>query len=195
MLLNFVEQKNEKRNMPVRIRLQRHGRRKRPFYWIVVANSRAPRDGRFIEKLGVYDPKTEIPIIEIDHERAIEWLKRGAQPSEAAEHILRRAGVYHLMFLLRGVEKGVHTREEAYKKFNEWLKTQKKFRPLVVEKEKYVPEKVEQVAVIEEAQEEGGSEQAETQSVQEVETQDSISSEAQTESQETQEAQGEQKEE
>ncbi|NPA33456.1 MAG: 30S ribosomal protein S16 [Chlorobi bacterium] len=138
--------------MPVRIRLQRHGRRKRPFYWIVVANSRAPRDGRFIEKLGVYDPNTEIPIIEIDHEKAIEWLKKGAQPSETAEHIMRRAGVYHLMFLLRGVEKGVHTREEAFKKFSEWLKTQKKFRPLVVEKEKYVPEKVEATVIVEEAE-------------------------------------------
>ena len=158
--------------MPVRIRLQRHGRRKRPFYWIVVANSRAPRDGRFIEKLGVYDPNTEIPIIEIDHEKAIEWLRRGAQPSESAEHIMRRAGVYHLMFLLRGVEKGAHTKEEAYEKFSQWLKTQKKFRPLVVEKEQYVPEKVQPIVVTEEAETQEGEASAEgtehTEATQEV---------------------------
>ncbi len=179
--------------MPVRIRLQRHGRRKRPFYWIVVANSRAPRDGRFIEKLGVYDPNTEIPIIEIDYEKAIEWLKRGAQPSEAAEHIMRRAGVYHLMFLLKGVEKGVHTREKAYEKFSQWLKTQKKFRPLVVEKEQYVPEKVEPVVVTEEAEEQ---EVEATQNVSEEVSAGEVQEEASPEGEEVQNSEeGEEKQE
>ncbi len=107
--------------MAVRIRLARHGRRNRPFFWIVVANSRAPRDGKFIEKLGFYDPKPNPIRLHVDVDRALYWLGVGAQPTEAARALLRKAGVYHLQFLLRGVDKGVHTREEAYKRFFEWV--------------------------------------------------------------------------
>ncbi len=79
--------------MPVRIRLMRMGKRHRPFYRIVVADSRAPRDGKFIEKIGHYDPLPDPPEIVVDVDRAIYWLERGAQPTAAARSLLRRAGV------------------------------------------------------------------------------------------------------
>lgn len=119
--------------MPVRIRLARHGRRHRPFFWIVVADSRAPRDGKFIEKLGYYDPIPEKIRLHLDIERALYWLSKGAQPTESANSLLRKAGVYHLKFLLRGVEKGVHTRQEAFEKFLEWYRQKQQKIDLTLE--------------------------------------------------------------
>ncbi len=92
----------------------------------MVADSRAPRDGKFIEKLGYYDPKPQKIILKVDVEKAIDWLKKGAQPTEAARALLRKAGVFHLQFLLRGVEKGVLTRQEAYRRFFDWVKQKQK---------------------------------------------------------------------
>ena len=107
--------------MPVKIRLQRRGRKKKPFYHIVVADARAPRDGKFIEKLGIYNPMTSPATIEIDRERAYEWLKNGAQPTDTARAILRFKGVLYLKHLKRGVAKGAFSEEEADKLFAEWL--------------------------------------------------------------------------
>ena len=103
--------------MPVRLRLQRHGRRKRPFYHIVAADSRAPRDGKFIEKLGTYNPMTVPATIELDRMAAYQWLAKGAQPSDTVRAILRFKGVLYFKHLMRGVNKGALTREEANEKW------------------------------------------------------------------------------
>lgn len=107
--------------MSVKIRLQRKGRRKAPFYHIVVADARAPRDGKFIEKLGVYNPMTSPATIEIDREKAYDWLMKGAQPTDTARAILRFKGVLYKKHLMRGVKKGALTTEEADAKFAEWV--------------------------------------------------------------------------
>ncbi len=107
--------------MPVKIRLQRRGRKKRPFYHIVVADSRAPRDGRFIEKIGTYNPMTKPATIDIDRDKAYDWLIKGAQPTNTARAILRFKGVYYRKHLMRGVQKGAITQEEADKKYETWI--------------------------------------------------------------------------
>jgi small subunit ribosomal protein S16 len=107
--------------MPVRLRLQRHGRRKRPFYHIVAADARAPRDGKFIEKLGTYNPMTVPATIELDRMAAYKWIMKGAQPSDTVRAILRFKGVMYFKHLMRGVQKGALTQEDASKKFEEWI--------------------------------------------------------------------------
>ena len=107
--------------MAVKIRLQRKGRTKRPFYHIVVADARAPRDGRFIEKLGIYNPMTKPATIELDQMRAYEWLTMGAQPTDTARAILRFKGVLKYKHLMRGVKKGALTQEEADAQWKEWI--------------------------------------------------------------------------
>lgn len=97
------------------------GRKKRPFYQIVVADSRSPRDGRFIERLGTYNPMTKPATIEIDREKALQWVLNGAQPTETVRAILRFKGVFFKKHLLRGVNKGAMTIEEAEKKHQEWV--------------------------------------------------------------------------
>ena len=107
--------------MPVKIRLQRKGRKKRPFYQIVAADARAPRDGRFIEKLGTYNPMTKPATIELDRDKAFEWLEKGAQPTDTARAILRFKGVFYKKHLMRGVKKGSLTIEEAEAKYQQWI--------------------------------------------------------------------------
>ena len=107
--------------MAVKIRLQRKGRKKRPFYHIVVADSRAPRDGRFIERLGLYNPMTKPATIELDREKAYDWLLKGAQPTDTTRAILRFKGVYYKKHLMRGVKKGAMTQEEADAKYEKWV--------------------------------------------------------------------------
>jgi small subunit ribosomal protein S16 len=107
--------------MPVKIRLQRKGRKKRPFYHIVIADSRAPRDGRFIEQIGSYNPLTKPATIEVDRDKAYDWLMKGAQPTDTVRAILRFKGVYYRKHLMRGVKKGALTQEEADKKYQEWI--------------------------------------------------------------------------
>lgn len=107
--------------MPVKIRLQRKGRRKRPFYHIVIADARAPRDGKFIEKIGTYNPMTVPATIELDGGSAYEWLMKGAQPTDTVRAILRFKGVLYRKHLQRGVSKGALTQEEADSKFDEWI--------------------------------------------------------------------------
>ena len=107
--------------MPTRIRLQRHGKKNQPFYHIVVADGRAPRDGRFIEKLGTYNPLTNPATIDLNFDRAVEWVKNGAQPSDTVRRILSYKGVLLRRHLQIGVEKGAISQEVADGRFNEWL--------------------------------------------------------------------------
>jgi small subunit ribosomal protein S16 len=107
--------------MSVKIRLQRRGRRKRPLYHIIIADSRAPRDGRFIETIGSYNPLTKPATIEIDADKAFEWLMKGAQPTDTVRAILRYKGVLYRKHLSRGVAKGALTQEEADSKYKAWI--------------------------------------------------------------------------
>lgn len=113
--------------MPVRIRLQRHGKKGKPFYWIVAADSRSKRDGRFLEKIGIYNPNTNPATIDLSLDHAVKWLENGAQPSETARRILSYKGVLMKHHLNGGVRKGALTEEQAEAKFQAWIeeKTQK----------------------------------------------------------------------
>ncbi len=108
--------------MPVRIRLARHGKKARPYYHIVVADSRAPRDGRYIEQIGSYDPVAEPAKIDLDFDKALDWLQKGAQPSDTCRNLLSYKGVLLKNHLLKGVVKGALTEEEAEEKFQNWLR-------------------------------------------------------------------------
>lgn len=112
--------------MPLRLRLQRHGRGKRPYYWIVAADSRVKRDGKFIEKLGTYNPTTVPAEIDLNSDSALEWLDKGAQPSDTVNAILKYRGVLYKKHLQRGVKKGAFTQEEADKMFAEFMEQREK---------------------------------------------------------------------
>lgn len=106
--------------MPVKIRLQRHGSKKRPFYFIVVADARSPRDGKFIQKLGTYNPLTSPATVQLDRQKAMEWLHKGAQPTDTVRKILSYKGVLYLKHLLRGVSLGLFDEAAAMEKFQKW---------------------------------------------------------------------------
>lgn len=106
--------------MAVKIRLQRHGSKKRPFYFIVVADARAPRDGKFIQKIGTYNPLTVPATIQIDRQKSLEWLHKGAQPTDTVRRILSYKGVLYLKHLLRGVTLGLFDEATAMSKFQVW---------------------------------------------------------------------------
>ena len=106
--------------MATRIRLQRHGRKGYAFYQIVVADSRAPRDGKFIERIGSYNPNTNPATVDLKFERALYWLQVGAQPSDTVRNILSREGVCLMKHLLGGVKKGAFDEATAQAKFNAW---------------------------------------------------------------------------
>lgn len=107
--------------MAVKMRLQRKGRRKRPFYHIVVADSRAPRDGKYIERIGTYNPMTKPATINLDRDKAFEWLMKGAQPTDTVRAILRFKGVLYRKHLMRGVKKGALTLEQAEQMYQEYI--------------------------------------------------------------------------
>lgn len=107
--------------MPVKIRLQRHGKKGKPFYWVVAADSRAKRDGKFLEKLGIYNPNTNPATIELDVDSSVKWLQNGAQPTDTAKAILSYKGVLLKKHLLGGVAKGALTEEQVEEKFNAWV--------------------------------------------------------------------------
>ncbi|RYZ61998.1 MAG: 30S ribosomal protein S16 [Chitinophagaceae bacterium] len=98
--------------MPVKIRLQRHGSKKRPFYFIVVADARAPRDGKFIQKLGTYNPQTQPATIQLDRQRALDWLGKGAQPTDTVRKILSYKGVLYLKHLRRARRNPAYQRRD-----------------------------------------------------------------------------------
>ena len=106
--------------MAVKMRLQRHGSKKRPFYFIVIADARAPRDGKFIQKLGSYNPLTVPATIQIDRQKALDWLQKGAQPTDTVRRILSFKGVLYLKHLLRGVSLGLFDEAAAMEKFTKW---------------------------------------------------------------------------
>ncbi|HPT12574.1 MAG TPA: 30S ribosomal protein S16 [Bacteroidales bacterium] len=107
--------------MSVKIRLARKGRKKAAYYHIVVADSRSPRDGRFIERIGIYNPITDPATIEINFEKALGWLQKGAQPTDTCRAILSYKGVLLKKHLLEGVKKGAFDEAEAEKRFNAWM--------------------------------------------------------------------------
>ena len=107
--------------MPVKIRLQRHGKKGKPFYWVVAADARAKRDGKFLEKLGIYNPNTNPATIEINVDSSVQWLQNGAQPTDTARAILSYKGVMLKNHLLGGLRKGALTEEQVEEKFNAWL--------------------------------------------------------------------------
>ncbi len=112
--------------MAVKIRLQRHGRKKAPFYHIVIADSRAPRDGKFIEKIGTYNPMTSPATIDLDREAAFSWLEKGAQPTDTAASILRFKGVMYRKHLQRGINKGALTEDVAIARYAEFVESKEK---------------------------------------------------------------------
>jgi small subunit ribosomal protein S16 len=106
--------------MPAKIRLSRHGKKGHAYYHIVIADQRASRDGKFIEKIGSYDPNTNPASIELDMEKALSWLQKGAQPTDTMKAILSYKGILLKNHLDKGVKKGALTQEKADEKFNEW---------------------------------------------------------------------------
>ncbi|MCH3884241.1 30S ribosomal protein S16 [Tenacibaculum aquimarinum] len=107
--------------MPVKIRLQRHGKKGKPFYWVVAADSRAKRDGRYLEKIGTYNPNTNPAIIDLDVDKVVDWLQKGAQPTDTAKALLSYKGAMLKNHLAGGVAKGALTEEQAEAKFTAWL--------------------------------------------------------------------------
>ena len=153
--------------MPVKIRLQRHGKKGKPFYWVVAADSRAKRDGRFLEKIGTYNPNINPAVIDLDVDKAVAWLQNGAQPTDTARAILSYKGAMLKKHLLGGVEKGALTQEQADAKFQAWLeekeakiqgkaeglaKAESEAKAKALEAEKAVNEARKSVAVEEEAE-------------------------------------------
>jgi small subunit ribosomal protein S16 len=124
--------------MPAKIRLQRHGKKGKAFFHIVIADGRAPRDGKFIEKIGTYNPTTNPATINIDRDKALEWLNNGAQPTDTCRAILSYKGVMYKKHLQGGVKKGALTQEQADAKFEKWL----------ADKEEKVTGKVEKLAKV-----------------------------------------------
>ena len=107
--------------MPVKIRLQRHGKKGKPFYWVVAADSRSKRDGKFLEKLGIYNPNTNPATVEINVDSAVKWLQNGAQPTDTARTLLSRKGALLKHHLVKGVAKGALTEEQVEERFTAWL--------------------------------------------------------------------------
>ena len=107
--------------MSVKIRLQRHGKKGKPFYWIVAADARAKRDGKYLEKIGTYNPNVNPAIIDLNIDKAVEWLQNGAQPTDTAKNILSYKGAMLKNHLVGGIRKGALTQEQADAKFAAWL--------------------------------------------------------------------------
>ena len=107
--------------MSVKIRLQRHGKKGKPFYWIVAADARSKRDGKLLEKLGTYNPNTNPATVDLDIDGTVKWLQNGAQPTDTARAILSYKGALLKNHLAGGIKKGALTEEQAEAKFNAWL--------------------------------------------------------------------------
>lgn len=108
--------------MATKIRLQRHGKKGNPFFHVVAADSRSPRDGRFIEKLGTYNPTANPAVIDIDFDRVLSWVKKGAEPTDTVRAILSYKGILYKNHLDKGVLKGALTQDQANAKFEKWMK-------------------------------------------------------------------------
>lgn len=130
--------------MAVKIRLQRHGKKDSAFFHVVVSDGRAPRDGKFIEKLGIYNPNTNPATIDINFDTTLNWLLKGAQPTDTCRAILSYKGVMYKKHLLGGVKKGALTEAQADQKFNKWL--QEKESKVSGKKERLSSEKTKAAA-------------------------------------------------
>ena len=142
--------------MSVKIRLQRHGKKGKPFFHIVAADARSPRDGKFIERIGSYNPNTNPATIVLDTDKAVTWLNNGAQPTDTARAILSYKGVLYKTHLDKGVKKGALTQEQADEKFNAWsdskdAKVQAKRDGLSSVKEQALAEQLKAERVVNEA--------------------------------------------
>jgi small subunit ribosomal protein S16 len=142
--------------MPTKIRLQRHGKKGKPFYHIVVADGRAPRDGRFIERIGSYNPISNPAIIDIDVNKATDWVMKGAQPTDTTRAILSYKGILYRVHLNKGVAKGKMTQEQADAKFDLWMqekanKIDAKKKRLADEKSKVLTSRLAQEVKVNEA--------------------------------------------
>lgn len=111
--------------MSVKIRLQRRGKKGKPYFWIIAADGRSKRDGKYLEKIGFYNPTTNPAQINLDVDLAVKWLQNGAQPTDTARAILSYKGALMKNHLAGGVRKGALTEEQAETKFNEWLETKR----------------------------------------------------------------------
>ena len=107
--------------MAVKIRLQRHGKKGKPFYWVVAADARSKRDGRYLEKIGTYNPNTNPATLKIDVDSAVSWLQNGAQPTDTARNLLSEVGAMLKNHLVNGVKKGALKEEDVETKFEAWL--------------------------------------------------------------------------
>lgn len=107
--------------MAVKIRLQRHGKKGKPFFWVVAADARSKRDGKFLEKIGTYNPTLDPAVIDLDVDAAVKWLQNGAQPTETAKRLLSYKGALLKNHLAGGVRKGALTEEQMEEKYNAWL--------------------------------------------------------------------------
>jgi small subunit ribosomal protein S16 len=151
--------------MSVKIRLQRHGKKSKPFYWIVAADARSKRDGRLLEKLGTYNPNTNPATIDLDIDGSVKWLQKGAQPTDTARAILSYKGALLKNHLEGGIKKGALTEKQAEEKFSAWLeeknskinaktenlaKTEKDAKAKALESEKEINEK--RLAAVQEAE-------------------------------------------
>jgi small subunit ribosomal protein S16 len=112
--------------MPVRIRLQRHGKKGKPFYWVVAADARSKRDGKYLEKLGTYNPNTHPATVDLNIDASVKWLQNGAEPTNTAKAILSNKGVLLKHHLVKGVAKGALTEAQVEEKFNQWLAEKEK---------------------------------------------------------------------
>src|SRR5690242_282956 len=106
--------------MSLKIRLQRQGKKKQAFYHIVVADSRSPRDGKYVERLGTYDPKHDHEGVSLDNDKTLQWLEKGAVPTDSCRILLSERGLMLKKHLNRGVRKGLFSKEQAEEKFNKW---------------------------------------------------------------------------
>ena len=121
--------------MATKIRLQRRGRKGYAFYSIVIADARAPRDGKFTEKIGTYNPNTNPATVDLNFDRALYWVETGAQPTDTVRNILSKEGVYMMKHLRGGIKKGAFDEETAQKKFDAWKEAKLKGFDVIREKE------------------------------------------------------------
>jgi len=172
--------------MSVKIRLARHGKKNFAYFHIVVADSRAPRDGRFIERIGTYNPNSNPAIIEIDGDKALTWLNNGAQPTDTCRRILSHKGVLLKKHLLEGVKKGALTEEVAIQKWNAWMQeketsVQNKKSDLAQEKRDATKSRIEAEAKTKETKAAAVAQKKADQAMKEAEAKAAATAEAETE--------------
>jgi small subunit ribosomal protein S16 len=179
--------------MPVKIRLARHGRKRIPFYHIVVADGRAPRDGKNIERIGTFNPTDQPATVELDFDRALYWVQKGASPSDTCRSILSEKGVLMKKHLLDGVRKGAFDEAEAEKRFEAWmkdkeLKTKAEHDKIREAKESTQKERFEEEKKVREAKEAAIKEQMEKEEAKRKEEEEKQKAEAEAKQEEKKEA-------